>query len=351
MAAPKINSDFFDGFSDEEEEEEKEVVENEEEEEIVQEEEEEKEEELDSKDKSKEEKEEESDTKEEEEEGSDEEFFTAIINDGAEKGLFYYDPEKEYEGDPEDIFWEVQKDTLDKRFEEEYVNAIPEDYRSLLTHLKLGKPLDEWVEAIKPIDYSKVDIEDEANQKSLIEEHLLLMGMDEDDIKDTLQEYEDAGTLDKNSKKALKYLQKNEDKKAEIYETQLEEEVKQAEKRQKEDFDKFKSEVLSTEELGKIKLSKKERENLLDHITKGVNKKGESQYVINQKSREKQLQMAYLDMIGFDFSKIEKEATTKAVSGLRAKLSKTTDINAKKLGSTGRTSTDSNKIPDGFPWG
>lgn len=280
----------------------------------------------------------------------DEEFFTTIINDGAEKGLFYYDPEKEYEGDPEDIFWEVQKDTLDKRFEDEYVAAIPEEYQSLFTHLKLGKPLDEWVEAVKPTDYSKIDLEDEGNQKSLIEEHLVLTGMDEDDIKDTLQEYEDAGTLEKNAKKAVKVLQKKEAGKAEAYEKQLEREQEELEEANARELEKFKAEVLAIEELGKRKLDKKEREKLLDHITKPVNKRGESQFVINQKSRERQLQVAYLDMIGFDFSKIEKEATTKAASGLRAKLSKTTDINGKKNGGSGRIEVESKKLGGWNPW-
>ncbi len=341
MAKAKLGSTFFDGFSpDEVEEVDDSNLPEVEEEEVEKESEEEEEVELEEVEEEKEE----SSTNED-----DSEFFTTIINDGAEKGLFYYNPEKEYEGEPEDIFWEVQTDTLNKRFEDEYVNPIPEEYRSILAHLRLGKPLDDWVEAVKPTDYSKIDLEDESNQKSLVEDHLALTGMDEDDIKDALQEYEDGGTLEKNAKKALKYLQKNEDKKAEIYEKQLEEEEKAQEELQKKEFDKFKSEVLSTEELGKRKLDKKEREKLLDHITKPVNKKGESQFVINQKSRDKQLQLAYLDMIGFDFSKIEKEATTKAASGLRAKLSKTTDINGKKNGSTGRADTTSSKIVRG-PW-
>lgn len=288
------------------------------------------------------------DTKDQDDEDRD--FFATIIEEQAAKGLLFYDEDKEYEGTGEEIFDEVITDTLNKRWEDEYVAAIPEEYQSLFTHLKLGKPLDEWVEAVKPTDYSKIDLEDEVNQKSLIEEHLALTGMDEDDIKDALQEYEDAGTLDKNSKKALKYLQKNEDKKVELYEKQLEEEEKELAETQKREFDKFKSEVLATEELGKRKLDKKERERLFDHITKPVNKRGESQFVINQKSREKQLQVAYLDMIGFDFSKIEKEATTKAASGLRAKLSKTTDINGKKGGSSGRVDVDSKNIGTWNPW-
>jgi hypothetical protein len=349
MAAPKITSDFFGGFSSDNDEEEVEKtidVEEDLEEEELEEEEDKEDGNTDDSDPT----DDPADKAKESDEVDDAEFFTSIINDGAEKGLFYYDPEKEYEGEPEEIFWEVQKDTLDKRFEEEYIDPIPEEYRSILAHLKLGKPLEDWVEAVKPTDYSKINLEDESNQKSLIEQHLALTGMDEDDIKDTLQEYEDGGTLEKNSKKALKYLQKNEDKKAELYEKQLEREEEEAKARQQKELETFKSEVLATEELGKRKLDKKEREKLLAHITEPVNKRGESQFVVNQKSREKQLQLAYLDMIGFDFSKLEKQAETKAASGLRAKLSKTTDLNGKKNGASGRVETESKSLGNWNPW-
>ena len=291
------------------------------------------------------------DNKEEKEESNDdEEFFTTIINDGAEKGLFYYDPDKEYEGEPEDIFWEVQTDTLNKRWEDEYVAGIPEEYQSLFTALKAGKSVTEWYENTQPLDYDKIDLADEKTQRELIKDHLESTGMDEEDVTDKLQEYEDAGTLEKNSKLAVKYFKKQDSGKAELYEKEVEREQKEFEDRQAKEFEKFKTQVLTTEKLGKRDLDKKERERLLDHITKPVNKRGESQFVINQKSLDKQLQAAYLDMIGFDFSKLEKEATTKAASGLRAKLSKTTDINGKSQGSRGKVEIESKKVGNWNPW-
>lgn len=345
---PKINSSFFGSFSDDEDEEVKIPIT--EDEDIEEEEVEETEDKEDDTVDDTESDDDNSDKDEEHDEVEDTDFFTEIINDQADKGRLFYDPDKEYEGSGEEIFDEVIEDTLAKKWEEEYVAAIPEEYQSLFTALKAGKSVTEWVESTQPTDYSKINLEDEDNQRSLIEEHLALTGMDEDDIKDAIKDYEDSGTLDKNSKKALKYLQKNEDKKAELYLKQLEEEERKASEAHQKELDKFKSEVLATEELGKKKLDKKERERLLDHITKPVNKKGESQYVINQKSREKQLQLAYLDMIGFDFSKLEQEASTKAASGLRAKLSKTTDINGKKNGSSGRVNTETTKVGSWNPW-
>lgn len=284
---------------------------------------------------------------ESEEEIDDDDFYTTIINDQAEKGKLYYDPDKEYEGSGEEIFDEVIEDTLEKRFQEEYLNTIPEEYHSIFDHLKAGKSLDEWVEAVKPTDYSKINLEDESNQKTLIEDHLTLTGMDEEDIKELIEEYESAGTLEKNATKALKYLKKNDDSKAETYKKQLEQENKEAERIAEQELREFKAEVLGKEELGKLKLSKIEREKLFEHITKPVNKRGESALVVSQKDREKQLLFAYLDMKGFDFKQLEKEVETKVTKGLRAKLTNSTDINATNKGGRAKVSTESKRIPKG----
>lgn len=268
----------------------------------------------------------------EEDESDDDEPFLAIINHAEEKGLLYYDPEKEYEGNGEEILEEVIVDTLDKRWNEEYVESIPEEYQSIFKHLKAGRPLDEWVDAVKPLDYDGIDLTDEENQKQLIEDHLALTGMDDDDIKETIKEYEDLGILDKKSTVALKYLKKNENAKAKQYEAELDKELERQEVENKKSLDDLKKDILSKDELGKIKLDKSTREKLFDHITKPVNKKGESKLVVNQKDKDKQLLLAYLDMIDFNFDDLRKGVETKVTSGLRQKLSNFTDKNATKTG-------------------
>lgn len=353
MAKPKLPSTgFFSNFTSPDTEFSEEEV-SDANEEVEQEEEETEEEETSTEDNEEESEEQAEESSEEEsEEEVEEDPFIATINHLQEKGILQFDEEHEYEEEGEELLEKVFSETLDKRFQEEYVDSIPEDYQSIIKHLKAGGSLEDWVDAVKTTDFDSINLEDESNQKQLIEDHLLSTGMDEEDVKDKVQEYEDAGTLEKNAKTALKYLKKSEENKIKEYEAELDKAVKAREKKQADDLEDFKKTVLSTEELKGFKLKdKKERQELLDYITKPANTKGESKYIQDSKSIENQLALAYMSMKGFSFKDLEKAVQTKAVSSLRKTLSKSVDLNAKSNGGkTGRVVTESKKIPKG-PWG
>lgn len=298
------------------------------------------------------EKEQEEEQEEEEQESESEDPFIATINHLAEKGLLSYDEDKEYEEEGEELLETVFNETLEKRFQEEYLDSIPEDYQSIIEHLKSGRTLDEWVDAVKPTNFDSINIEDESNQKQLIEDHLALTGMDDEDIKERLQELEDLGTLEKNARTAVKYLKKNEEGKVKQYEQELAQSNKQQEERQAASLEDFKKTVLSTEDIKGFKLpDQSQRQELLDYITKPANSKGESKYVQETKDINTQLALAYMAMKKFTFNDLKKAVETKAVSGLRKSLSRITDTNARGVGgSTVRETTPSKKIPRG-PWG
>lgn len=286
----------------------------------------------------------------EDEEGEDP--FIATINHLAEKGLIEFDEDKEYEEEGEDLLNVVFQETLEKRYQKEFVDAIPEEYQSIFKHMKAGKPLDEWVDAVKLIDFDSINMEDEDNQKQLIEDHLALTGMDDEDIKERIQELEDLGTLGKASKIAVKYLKKDDEAKAKAYESELDSQIERQRQRDDEALEDFKKTVLSTEDLKGFKLTdKKERQELLDYILKPTNNKGESKYVQESKSIENQIALAYMSMKGFSFKDIQKAAETKVSGNLRKSLSNFTDKNAKSLGgATGRVATESRKLPTSGPW-
>ena len=278
----------------------------------------------------------------------EEDPFIATINHLAEKGLISFDEDHVYEEEGEELLEVVFQETLDRRYQEEFIDTIPEEYQSIFKHLQSGRSLDEWVDAVKTTNYDSINMDDESNQKQLIEDHLALTGMDEDDIKEALQEYEDLGTLERHATKAVKYLKKNDDGRAAEYEAELTREIASNTKRQADELNGFRNDVLNTEKLRDFPLPKAKREKLLDHITKPVNRNGESQYVINQKSMENQLLLAYLDMEGYSLKDIKKAVETQVTSGLRQKLTKFTDRNARGSGgSTGRESVESKRLPKG----
>ena len=277
--------------------------------------------------------------------------FIDTINYLSERGLLQYDEDKTYEEEGEELLETVFNETLEKRFQEEYVNTIPEDFQSIIKHIKAGGTLDEWVDAVKPTDFDSINLEDEDTQKQLIEDHLALTGMDEEDIQERIQELEDLGTLEKNAKTAIKYLKKNEDNKVKQYEAELEEAIQQQELQRERELEDFKKTVLSTEDIKGFKLKDKaERQQLFDYITV-KDKTGESKYVKDTKAIDSQLALAYMAMKGFTMKDLEKAVETKVTSKLRNSLSRITDSNARNNGGkTGRVNTESKRIPKG-PWG
>ena len=310
------------------------------------------EEETEIEDKEEEEEEEKVESVEETEETEETDPFVDTINYFAEKGLITYDEDHEYEEEGEELLEKVFSETLEKRYQTEYVNSIPEEYQSIIKHLQVGGTLEDWVDAVKPTDFDAINLEDESNQKQLVEDHLALTGMDAEDIEERLQELEDLGTLEKAAKTAIKYLKKNEDNRVKQYEQDLEETIKSQKREKEEALDDFRKTVLATEDLKGMKLTdKSQRQELFDYITKPTNKKGESKYVLDNKNVDNQLALAYMSMRNFSFKDLEKAVETKVTSNLRKSLSRITDTNAKGVGgSTGRVNTESKKIPKG-PWG
>lgn len=288
----------------------------------------------------------------EEEDSDDADPFIDTINYLAEAGLITYDEDHEYEEEGEELLEKVFSETLEKRYQRDYIDSIPEEYQSIINHLQTGGTLSDWVEAVRPTDFDSINMEDESNQKQLIEDHLTLTGMDAEDIEERIQELEDLGTLEKAATTAVKYLKKNEAVKVKQYEQELEETVSVQKKQQEDALEDFHRTVLSTEDLKGIKLSDKaQRQELFDYITKPTNKKGESKYVLDNKNIDNQLALAYMSMRNFSFKDLEKAVETKVTRDLRKSLSRITDTNAKGVsGSTGRVNTESKKIPKG-PWG
>ena len=139
----------------------------------------------------------------------DSEWVAEFVNPLAEEGILYYDPEKEYSAGEEGLV-EVLEDTINKRLEE----SIPEDYRSVLTAIKAGVPVEDWVSAQQTFDYSTIDLEDEDNQINIISEAMELQGIDEEDIKEKIETLQDAGTtaLKKEAQISQKFMIKQSEK-------------------------------------------------------------------------------------------------------------------------------------------
>ena len=264
----------------------------------------------------------------EELEDEDEASFAPFVSELVDKGVLFIDDQKEYE-DSEEGLAEIINDTVSKKVTE-YIDNLPEEAKGILEYIQNGGNVKDYVQASQSVDFSEIDMEDEDNHKFLVEDYLKLQGLDADEIKEKIETYEDAGILEKEAKSAQKKLIKyQEEQQVKL----VEEQRKQAELQRQfelEEEQKFKSMILDKEDLGGFKLNKVEREKFYDYLTKPT-KAGKTQYQLED-TVEERLKMAYYKFKGFNFTDIERKATTKATIQLKKSIDKVTDKNLKSGG-------------------
>lgn len=256
-----------------------------------------------------------------------------------EKGILWYDPNKDYDQyKGEELFEVVLGDTVTKRVED-YKNGLGEKSLKLIEHLESGGGFDSFVEINTQVDYSRVDTEDVNTQKALIEDHLLKIGYDEEEVSERLQELEDLGKLEREAKTAQKFLskiQKEENDKI----VEAERIQKQATLKEQEDlFNDLRKNVESTKEIADIKLSDKQHKSLVDALftpTKKGDDKAEKAkqvyYALAKIDKQTALNAAFFIHSDFKFKEIEKKANTQLAKNLKKELNHYQDKNLTSKG-------------------
>lgn len=222
----------------------------------------------------------------------------------------------------------LQKD-LDSAISE-YKDGLPDEVKYLLENYEEGVPVHELLNAEKRVfdiaNISEEALEKEGTQKMVIAEMLRLQGETEEDIRETLIDYEDSGLLSKMSKKAqTKLVQHNAYEKQRLVETRKQEEQTRKQQYQtwltdlKDTIDK------KTEIFPGIELNEKQRKDLYQGITK-VDSKGKNAVMqYREKNPDFDLQVAYLaTVLKGDLSALEAAAATKATRTLKEKASSST---------------------------
>jgi hypothetical protein len=252
--------------------------------------------------------------------------FAPFINHLVDEGVLIK-TDKKYD-DNEQGFKQIMKDTVDLMFKEK-IESLPEDAKRLVELAKEGVD----IKAILPLEESivnlkEVPLDDENSLYNMIIDHLIANGHDEADAVETADTYKDAGikTLEKHGKVAHKFLLKKQEERLALKIETDKAKVKAVEAARLKEFTDFKSEVLGTEKLGNFELDKKEREALLDYMTKPV-KDGKTQSQLDD-TPENRLLLAYYRMKGFDMKTIETKVETKVAKKLETALGRFTDKNA-----------------------
>ena len=205
----------------------------------------------------------------------------------------------------------------------EYKDSIPSEIKELLENYEQGVPVHELLNAKKEVfdisNLSEDDLDKESTQRRIITEVMRLSGESEEDIKDTLIDYEDSGLLSKMAKKSHSKLVQHKEYMAD----KLVKEKKAQELERKQAYTTWVSDLKDTidkreEIFPGVKLNEKQRKDLFNGITR-VDGSGKNEIVkYREKNPDFDLQVDYLaTVLKGDFSVFETLATTKAANNLR----------------------------------
>lgn len=289
---------------------------------------------------------------EEASEEEDEDFsFNPLVQSLIEDGIIRPNEGKEYDDDTEG-FKDLIQDTAKLQFEEYKNSFVNDTSKKFIEFLESGGSADEFIQSSSEYpDYSKIDIDDEDNQKLMIREHYELLGWDENDIDSQIEELEEMGSLTKHSKTALKYLSKHRDEYLQgVIENQKQAEQARLQRLENEvvNIQKF---IDTSENIAGLPVTKADRTKFIDYLTKPVKKDDRgnifSRYSL-EVTEEDKLKMAFLKYKNFDFSGMEAKIETRKTTELKKSLSKFKDTMSTKNNKVDR-SDDSNSSKDKFP--
>jgi hypothetical protein len=290
---------------------------------------------------SKEEKKEEKDKQEEVETAEPEYSFKPFIDIMAESGILDLEEGTEVGDTAEDLVQAFESTVTNRVIEgiDSYKESVPELGRRFLEYLEKGGDPKRFIEAQSgPIDLTTIDISDEGNQKIVLREYLKTQDYTLDEIKETLQDYEDGLLLEKQAKLAVKKLEKIQEQQTAIL---IKEQENEAQRRETE-FNTYVSSVENlvkqSKELAGLELSDKDRKEFTDYLFKR-DKLGLTSYQkeLQEDPIKTQTELAYLKFKKYDFAKVAKKAENSAAKKFRDTVVSKSETTVK--GNTADTNT------------
>ena len=226
--------------------------------------------------------------------------------------------------------------TIEGRVSEEvelFQKGLPLEGRELLKHMMEGGSVKDFKQVYSAPDFSRINISGENvnNQKYVIAEFLKLRGDSQEEIVETLSDYEDLGKLEKQAQKAQQRLvQYDEHRKKELA-VKRAEEVKKKEAQREEVLTNISTLVNDSSDLKGFPLTRKAKKELLSYMTEtNVKVDGPEgpQYVTQFQADEMKASQnledfvlkAYLRMTDFNLDGVKKKSKSDLTSKLRTQL-------------------------------
>lgn len=216
-------------------------------------------------------------------------------------------------------------------------NSVPEyssdEVREIDEFVRNGGRLEDYFNAIAPMEYENIDITKEDNQKKVLKEYLKTQGYNDTRIDRKLERYEDAGVLEDEAEEALEFLKESASKNKERLLEEQETFAKQQREQQQKYIDSVVKEINSITEIRGIKIPKEDKARLAEYMFK-PDSSGQTQYVKDfVKDPKNVIGAAYFTMKGDALLGAAKnEGNTKAMQRLKNSLKSTgAGTNSKKI--------------------
>ena len=213
---------------------------------------------------------------------------------------------------------EIAKEQLDTVF-----TQFPDVEQYLQYRYNGGDPKQYFQATAPVVDYSAIEITDEnvSIQRAVVEEFLQRNGYTHEEVSETVQEYIDAGILQRQAGRSLTKLQKLQEQEAANLITQ---QKAQAEERQQKLETQWKN-IRNTIDVGSVRgfeIPKADRNKFYSWMSDAVDNQGRTQRLLDreQMDLETQVAMEYLLWKKFDLSKlVSNTKNTKKAQNLKQK--------------------------------
>jgi len=239
-----------------------------------------------------------------------------------------YELEGEFSEDIDGLL-EFTKATAEKMAQEQMqgvFGAFPDVQEYLNFRANGGDPKNYFQTAAPEKDYAAISIEegDVMTQKRVVGDLLRAQGFDETEVSETLEDYEDAGILERHAKKALTRLQAEQATKKQqlIQQQQIE-----AQKAQEEN-ERMWTEINGLVNQGSLKgitIPEREKKRFFNWMATPIDKQGNSQRAVDRAKLDQEtlLALEYIVYKGLDLNKlVSNNTTTSKAKSLRSKLAK-----------------------------
>lgn len=269
--------------------------------------------------------------------------YKALANFLAEEGAIDFEDSEDIEDTP-DIIKDAVFNTA-KNMVEEYKESIPEEGKDFLDYLEKGGDPSKYFQSLeRPIDFNELNLEDDKNQKRVVGELLKSQGYSDDEIKETIQDYEDGLILEKQAKLASKKLEKVYEKKKEQLIASQQKEIEDRNKNAETYINEIKNTISTSDSLGGLSINNSDKKSFEKYLLQR-DKEGLTQYEKELKDNpiKTQLELAYLKFKKFNFAKVANKVKTdeaRRIKGLVKSKDATTKGGSKRVKSVDETGSD-----------